>query len=423
MFKGLVFTPGLRLDYLDAAAQYRTKFDPFVPFGSDTGFATSKAKLYLSPRISVTYPISESGRQNINLSYGIYYAAPPFANFYDSFNAFALIATQALGNPDLEMQRTNQYQAAYNHQLNDDLAFSITGYYKDIYNQSSLAYVAVLPDPYYQRVLTDYGSARGIEFTFQKRTVDHWGLNLNYTLASAKGTANDAGTIPAVDPVTGRPAYPVTDFPLSFDRRHRINAIVTLEWGDDEGPAIGGISFLEYVSVNLSGFWQSGLPYTPANGSGQAIGNVNSARYPSNWNTELRVLRTIPLGGLIGGDAALDIYLDATNIFNFTDAVVFYTRTGSPDYDGAALNRVPGDFPSTTYFKTAEPTNKATTSPSQYDRVGKRLYNDRVDFNKDGKVTPEEGYRGYQEYVQTVVARQGNYQFPRTVFFGVTFRF
>ncbi len=423
MFKGLVFTPGLRVDYLDAAAQYRTQFDPFVPFGSDTGFAKSKAKVYLSPRISVTYPISESGRQNINLSYGIYYQAPPFASFYDSFNAFSLRAAGSLGSPDLEMQRTNQYQAAYNHQLNDDLAFSITGYYRDIYNQSSLAYVAVLPDPYYQRVLSDYGSARGIEFTFQKRTSDNWGLNLNYSLSSAKGTANDAGIVPPVDPVTGRPAYPVTDFPLSFDRRHRINGILTLEWGNDEGPAIGGITFLEYVSVNLSGFWQSGLPYTPSSGSGQAIGNTNSARYPSNWNTELRVLRTIPLDGLIGGNAALDIYFDATNLFNFTDAVVFYTRTGSPDFDGAGLNRVPGDFPSTTYFRDVAPTNKSTTAPSQYDRVGKRMYNARVDFNKDGKVTPEESFQGYQEYVQTVVARQSNYQFPRTVYFGVTFRF
>lgn len=423
MFKGLVFTPGLRLDYLDAASKFRTQLDPFTPFGSDTGFASTKAKLYLSPRISVTYPISETGRQNINLSYGIYYQAPPFADFYDSFNAFKLISGQALGNPNLEMQRTNQYQAAYNHQLTDDLAFSITGYYRDIYNQSSLAYVNVLPYPYYQRVLTDYGSARGIEFTFQKRTTDHWGLNLNYSLSSAKGTANDAGSVPAIDPVTGRPAYPVTDFPLSFDRRHRINGILTLEWGNDEGPSIGGITFLEYVSVNLSGYWQSGLPYTPSNGSGAAIGNVNSARYPSNWNTELRLLRTIPLDGLIGGNAALDVYFDATNLFNFTDAVAFYTRTGSPDYDGSALNRVPGDFPTTTYFRDVEQTNKATTSASQYDHLGRRMYNERVDFNKDGKVTPEESYQGYQEYVQTVIARQANYQYPRQVYFGVTFRF
>jgi len=423
MFKGLVFTPGLRVDYLDARATYRTEFNPFVSFGADSTFLKTGAKLYLSPRISVTYPVSESGRQNINLSYGIYYQAPPFASFYDGFNAYALLQTRALGNPNLEMQRTNQYQVAYNHQLTDDLAFTITGYYRDIYNQSSLAYVAVTPVPYQQRVLSDYGSARGIEVTFQKRTTDHWGLNLNYALASAKGTANDDGFVPPIDPVTSLPAYPVTEFPLNFDRRHRINCILNFEWGNDEGPAIGGISFLEYFSINLTGFWQSGLPYTPSSGGGLAIGNVNSARYPSNWNTELRVLRTIPLDGILGGSAAVDVYLDANNLFNYTGAVAFYPRTGSADYDGTTLNRVPGDFPSTTYFKTADPVNKVTIAATQYDRVGKRLYNERADYNKDGKVTPEESYRGYQAYVQDAVSRRANYQYPRQIFFGVTFRF
>ena len=232
-FQGLVFTPGVRLDYLDASSLYRTQLDPFTAFGGDSGFAQSKGKLYVSPRISIAYPISQGGRQNISLSYGIYYQAPPFADFFDSFNAFKLISGQALGNPNLEMQRTNQYQVAYNHQLSDELAFTVTGYYRDIYNQSSLAYVNILPNPYYQRVLSDYGSSRGLELTVQKRTTDHWGLNLNYALSSTKGTANDANTIPPLDPVTGRTAYPVTDFPLSFDRRHRVNGVVSFEWGND----------------------------------------------------------------------------------------------------------------------------------------------------------------------------------------------
>lgn len=423
IFQSLVFTPGIRADFLDAGSLYRTQLDPFMPFGSATGFSEVKPKLYLSPRISVTYPINHNGSQNISLAYGIYYQAPPFADFFDSFNSDKLIAGQTLGNPNLEMQRSNQYQVSYNHQLSADLAFTITGYYRDIYNQSSLAYVNVLPVPYYQHVLADYGSARGIELTFIKRLRDNWGVNLNYTLAAAKGTSNDAGSVPAIDPVTGKPAYPTSDFPLSYDRRHRINGTLSLEWEGDEGPRIAGIPFLEHMAFNLSGFWQSGLPYTLSNSNGQAISGINSARYPSNWSTDLRIQRTIPLDSLIGGSTSLDIYFDVTNLFNATDAISFYSRTGSPDYDGAALNRVPGDFPSTTYFKSADPTNKSTAAPAQYDRVGKRLYNERVDSNADGKVTPEESYQGYQAYVQTVIARQSNYQYPRQVYFGMTFRF
>lgn len=421
MFKGLVFTPGLRVDYLNTDAVYRTQYDRFYPFGSDVGFAKADPKFYISPRLTVTYPITE--RQNIRLAYGIYYMAPPFQEFYDSFNAIQLRGSQSLGNPNLEMQRTNQYEVSYNHQLSDDLAITATGFYKDIYNQSGLAFVRITPVPFYQRVLSDYGSSRGVELTFQKRTIDNWGFNLNYTLQSATGTANNSGTAAAIDPQTGEPALPVTDFPLSFDRRHRINAVVNLEWGEGEGPRIGGISLLQYFSINLSGFWQTGLPYTPVDGRGQAAGQLNSARFPSNWNSELRIIRTIPLQDLLGGNTSVDIFMDVFNLLNYTGAIFFYPRTGSPDNDGAALLRQPGDFPSTAYFKTGDPGRKETFATGQYDRVGRRLYNERVDYNKDGIQTPDETYRGYQEYVNTVVNLRGNYQDPRSVYFGIRFRF
>jgi len=420
LFKGLVFTPGLRLDYLNADAMYRTQFVPFVPFGSTEGFADTKAKLYISPRISIAYPISE--RQNIRLSYGIYYQAPPWNDFYDGFNSI-LIRGQALGNPNMEMQRTNQYEVSYNHQLSDNLAITLTGYYKDIYNQSGLAFVRAVPDAYYQQILADYGNNRGIEFTFQKRMMDNWALTFNYVLASAQGTAVSSGVAVALDPYTGNPAFPVTDFPLDNDRRHRVNANFTMQWNQNEGPAISGVHFLQYFNVNISGTYNSGLPYTPVNGQGQAVGEINSARFPSTWASEMRISRRIPLQELLGGNTSLELFMDVTNLLNLTDPVSFYTRTGSPDYDGNALNRIPGDFPSTTFFRDGDPSRKETFNSAQYDRVGERLYSAAADINNDGLQTPDETYAGYQRYVDTVVSRRGNYQYPRQVYFGVTFRF
>jgi hypothetical protein len=103
--------------------------------------------------------------------------------------------------------------------------------------------------------------------------------------------------------------------------------------------------------------------------------------------------------------------------------VSFYTTSGDPDYDGNVLNRTQGSFPQTTYYKSADGLNKASIATNQYDRIGRRLYNAAVDFNGDGRVTAEETFQGYQRYVATVVARQANYQFPRQVYFGATFRF
>jgi outer membrane receptor protein involved in Fe transport len=420
-FKKLVFTPGVRIDYLNTDALYRTNFDRFYEFGRSEGFAQVDPKLYISPRLNVTYPITE--RQNFRLSYGIYYMAPPFAEIYDSFNSILLRGQQTLGNPNLEMQRNNSYEIAYNHQLTDDLAVTATGFYKDIYNQSGLAFVRITPVPYFQRVLSDYGTSRGIELTLDKLVTNNWGFNINYTLMDARGTANTANAAAAIDPITQNPAFPVTEFPLGFDRRHRINGNVTVAWGREEGPTIAGVHFLENLNITLSAFWQSGLPYTPLDGRGQFAGEINTARQPSNWNSEMRIVRTISLAGVFGGATELDLFLDVFNVFNNTQAFFLFPRTGSPDFDGLALNRVPGDFPSQPYFREGDVTRKETFAASQYDRAGKRLYNQRVDFNNDGIVTQDETFRGYQQYVNDVVAQQFNYIAPRQVFFGVRVRF
>lgn len=423
IFKRLVFTPGFRLDYLDPRSLYRTRPEYFVGINSDTGFAQASKKLYFSPRLSITYPVSDDGRQNFNLSYGVYYQVSPFSNYFDSFNVINLRPGSILGDPNLALQSTNQYQVSYNHQLSDNFALTVTGYYKDIYNQPDIAYVRSVPISYYLQTVSAYGNSRGIEFTFIKRTADNWGFNVNYSLASATGTASNSTTVVAEDPQTGRPAFPVEPFPLSFDRRHRVNGSISFQWNTDEGPRIGGIPFLENFNINISGVWQTGVPYTPVNGQSQAIGAYNSGRYPATWNTELRVIRTIPLAGFLGGQTALDLILDVSNLLNYTGAISFYTTTGDPDYDGRALNRPIGTFPSTLYYRDADPKNKATTDAQQYDRVGNRLYNNIVDYNSDGVVTQEETYQGYQRYVQDVVNRRGNYQYPRQVFFALAFRF
>jgi hypothetical protein len=137
----------------------------------------------------------------------------------------------------------------------------------------------------------------------------------------------------------------------------------------------------------------------------------------------MRITRTIPLNDVLGGNSAIDLTLDVTNLLNFTDAISFFPATGSPDFDGILLNRQQSEFPATTYYKSKDPYVKASYAPDQYDRAGFRRYNSRVDYNQDGRVTAEENFRGYTEYVNDAVARRGNYQFPRTAFFAVAFRF
>lgn len=394
-YDGLVITPGVRMDYLDAAAMYRVSEQPFTPFGSSTGFSQTTAKIHVSPRLAITYPLSASGRQSLSVAGGLYYQTPPFAEFYMSNNAIHNDASQRFGDPNLDLLQSNQYQVMYNQQLNDDYAFNITGYYNES-NYTVLRYVPILPNPYYKRTAAHYVISRGIEVAFKKRVSDNWGVDFNYALSSTTAT--------------------------SYDRTHRMNGLVMLRWGNDEGPTIGGMPFLEHVAITLSGYWQTGLQFSYNATSGPDPG-FHTDRLPSNWNTDIRLLRTFALDDLLGVATELDVYFDATNLFNITGAIRVYQGTGSSDYDGAGLNRTMGDFPSTTYYKEVDLANKETVSRSQYDLVGKRRYNPVVDANADGKVTPEESFKAYQSFVETVVERRINYQYPRQVYVGMTFRF
>ncbi|MEY3386627.1 MAG: hypothetical protein RIR53_1438 [Bacteroidota bacterium] len=416
ILKGLVLTAGLRMDYVAPNAQ------TFDIGGQDSLAIDAAAKINLGPRISITYPASEDGRQNFQLSYGVYYQNPPFSNLFDGIYSNRVFEN-FFGNPDLQPQRTNQFQASYNHQLSDELAISITGYYNDIRNQPSIRVDTFQNEPKYQYALTSYGNSRGLEFTFMKRLSDNWSFNVNYTASTVRGNVQSATSLPPLDPATGALQFPIVDFLLGNDIPHRVNVIFGFQWGKDEGPTIAGIPIFENLAINASGFWQSGAPYTPVNIRGLQAGQINSARFPSFWQSELRIVRTIPLDGVFGGRTAIDLTLDMTNIFNYTEAITFYATTKNPDYDGNNLNFQFGNLTGQTYYREADVINKASVAVDQYDRYGMRKYQPLADRNRDGRVTAEERYQSYLDYVDLFVARRVNYQTPRTVFFAVAFRF
>ena len=54
-------------------------------------------------------------------------------------------------------------------------------------------------------------------------------------------------------------------------------------WAKNEGPSIAGIYPLENVDIGFTGRYRSGLPFTPLNASGNAIGDNNSARQPGRF--------------------------------------------------------------------------------------------------------------------------------------------
>lgn len=439
-YKGIIITPGLRVDMVDARAQYRANIDQqFVSIkdkiATPEEFTDSPVKIRVSPRLSVAYPITD--RSNFSLSYGVFFQRPPFNNFFDGVNTNLLRGNQILGDPNLEPQTVKSYQINYSHQLSDDFALDVTAYFRDMYNLAGLAYVVpsagTSANPYTVYKTNDYGNARGVEFTLRKQATDNIGLNFTYALSRARGTSTSAETqyrlvvLSGTDEFTGqKAAFPASEYFLAFDRTHRFNVLVDFIWRDNEGPTVGGLKLLEHTHINFTAFYQTGTPFTLLGIKGGQVGEYLGNRQPSSWRIDSRIERDIPLSDLFGesmGHTTLTLFADIFNVLNRTEPVAYYARGGNPDVDGNVLARQIGDFSGTRWYKEGDASNPASSNSTQYDNFGQRLYNASVDFNKDGVVTQEERFHAYQNFVSDVIARQNNYQNPRSVSFGLMLKF
>lgn len=425
-YKGLIITPGLRFDFFIPNSNYRTVVEYFVPITSDTGFAKATTKTQISPRLNVTYPITE--RSNISISYGVLFQMPPMQYLFDAFAVDQLRGNSIIGSPNMNPQKSNMYQVTYNNQLTDDFALDISAYYKDNYNQVGLVYVAAVPTPYYLFTVSEYGSARGIEFTLRKRPTDHIQLNLNYNLSFATTTGSSPGSnyLVAVDPYTGKQAFPLAEFPYGGDRTHRVNAIIDFLWGSKQGPSIAGIYPLENTIINLSGFFQTGTPYSRQDRSGNVISEFNSERLPSIWGVNMRLQKGFNLRDWFGdgaGNSRIEFFVDVDNLLNYTGVVSYFVRTGDPNDDGVNFYRPVTDFSAVVYYSHADYARAETYSSDQYSIYGDRLYNINADYDRNGLVTRDEKFQSFTKYLEDARRFRGNYFAPRTVYAGIMFRF
>ena len=425
-YKGIIFTPGLRFDYFNPNSRYRTILDKFQSISSDSGFADVKSKFQISPRINVTYPITD--RSNVSLSYGLLFMMPQMGYMFDGFNVSELRGNQLIGNPNLEAQRVNQYSIEYKNQRTDDFALDISAYYKDIYNQLGISAVEAVPNPYFLFTVADYGNSKGLEIELRKRPIDHFGFTINYNLSQSVATAAGPGSNynRPVDPFTDKSAYPLAPFATGVDRRHRINAILNAVWGAGDGPSIGGIKLLENTSINFTAWFQTGTPYTKLDKSGNAIGDENAERQPSFWNTNFRFQRTFDLKDWFGesaGKSSLTFFVDIDNMFNNRQAASVFSRTGDPIDDGTNFYKPITDFSPTQYYRYANYGIAESFSTDQYNIYGERYYGINGDVDKNGVVTLAEKAQRFEEYLEVVRRFKGNFMAPITVYCGLMFRF
>ena len=322
LWRSVILNLGLRYDYFDPAAQYNTNISDELASGQsvflDQNLTDAEVKHMLQPRVSVSYPITDQG--SIRFSYGHFYQVGNLASLYaNPYYRAPTGTTPSFGNPNVEPQRSIQYELGLQQGLTEDLRLEITGYYKDVSN-----YI------YSQRVLTErgdkeyylltnlsYANTRGISISLLKRRAPGGILaaTVDYTFQVAEGNRTEPLEEVFYNEQAGRlsETYLV---PQGFDRSHTLTSTLSI------GPPEDWI-------VSFIGYLRTGTPYTPSFPT-----NVENIRYvqnsdnqPMQWNVDLKAEKFFDLGMV-----DLSIFVQVDNLFDTENELYVYANSGRALY-------------------------------------------------------------------------------------------
>ena len=317
-FPILVLNLGLRYDYVNANATFRT--NPL-----DTASVVEvKSRSQFSPRLGIAHPISD--RTKIHFAYGHFFQNPDFQHFYENSQYDTGVREPIFGQADLDAERTVSYEVGLTHRFNSWAKMNLTAYYKDVTGLIGTRYFPAYTDDRYVGytliVNEDYANMKGFELNVDIGPTHYFSGGFTYTYSVAKGSASSE-----MEQYPGSRESTRLYF-LSFDKPHVFNASGRFSLGQGEGPAVlGGFRPLENTQYSFILRFSSGYPYTP---SGRTVGYAirNSLRRPSTHSLDFEFGKEFNFGALFTGR----LFVEILNITDHRNILYVYTDTGDPDY-------------------------------------------------------------------------------------------
>lgn len=309
-------------------------------------------QINVMPRISFSFPISDEAL--FFAHYDILTQRPTSAavNSPTDYLFLASESSPTISNPNLQTEKTIDYELGFQQKLNQTSSLSISAFYREIRDQIQIfRYTAAYPKTYYSYANLDFGTVKGLTVTYDLRRTNNARVRAAYTLQFANGTGSDPNAAAAL--VTSGQPNLRTLTPLNNDRRHAINLMLDYRWGEGKkynGPrtertladgTIKTINWLENFGANLTVTGGSGTPYTksskiyPLGGSRVIKGSLNGSRLPAQFRLDFRLDKDFKLGGKDGKRANyLNVYLQVLNLLDTENIMGVYAATGNPDDDG-----------------------------------------------------------------------------------------
>jgi len=352
--KDMIINAGVRLDYIDNG-QPGLKDLAKLTMGQgqtigDENFTDNRTYTYLSPRLGFSFPVTD--KVIFHAQYGKYVQPPPFTNA-GAYNTrgYMTFATYLYGggyaanfaNPNLKPERQTTYEFGFKQELGGIASIDATAFYKDTRDLTTLR--VIFPEiadyraPYFH-MNGDFGTVKGVSFTFNLRRTSRFTVWANYTYSDAKGTGSTPNGHFDIAWQEQSPTFPVVIGALDFDQRHKGNLDVDYRFTKDEGPTLFGMKPLANFGANMAISFHSGTPYTRVSASygsesnftfnaPQPLEGYNASTIGWFFNADLKVDKGISIGPL-----DLNVYLWAQNVFNNKSQTGLWRATGRADDDG-----------------------------------------------------------------------------------------
>jgi outer membrane receptor protein involved in Fe transport len=310
-FEGMNVRVGFRLDLFDPGRDAVRAYNRFVVL---TGFKPnessfmSRTEWQISPRLGVSYPVSE--RDALYFNYGRFYQIPRLEVLFQ----FLGQTTQGLlpfGNPLMDAETTIMYEVGIQHQFTKTIVGDIALFYKDIfgltgteaaeYSSSAEQFQRIYgigADPVVY-VNLDYGSVRGIELKLTKRFSNRFSGSLTYTFSKATGSSSNE--LQGANVVSGDvDRAPITELPLNWDRNHVISGNLYIS-----EPGLWG--------CNIDWSYSSGAPYTPRlpREREDRAALINSERLPARSLVNIKADKRYKIAG-----QEVSLFMEGRNILN-----------------------------------------------------------------------------------------------------------
>ena len=312
---------GFRYDFYIQANEIKT-VDFQTENLTDKDLADSQNKF--SPRVAFSFPVSDKAKLYFN--YGHFFQLPELSKFYrrptQASNAFGII-----GNPNLDFEKTIQYELGLQYRVTRGYIMSISGFYKDYYgllNSIREIYGPISTDVYGN---IDYARSRGMEFKIEKRYAHFFAgsFDYEYTWAFGKNSSASADYFARFL----RQEIPIQETPLDWDIRHQITATGDVRAQKGNHPKIGIFTLPDDWSFNFIWQFKTGLPFTPdVNYPGLILmGNEsplnNSRRIPYYSTVDIRLDKNYQVW-----DLNYTISLRVANLFGSKNVNEVYSSTG-----------------------------------------------------------------------------------------------